>query len=217
MGTEVGEMVLLAAFIHGFVLSVGLILPIGMQNGFILTQGALHHRWSRSLPAVVTASVCDTLLIALAVIGVSTVALQFTWLRLTFGTIGIGFLAFMGWATWREKPEGKTDDTVSTTWTTKRQIGFASSVSLLNPHALIDTFMVIGGSAAAYADWPERITFGVASVAVSWLWFTGLSIVGHVVGKVVLRTSSLRTINRVSAAMMWASAIYLAHIIYAFQ
>lgn len=63
----------MVAFIHGFLLSLGLILPIGMQNGFIFTQGALHSRWSKSLPAVFTASVCDTLLIALAVLGVSTI------------------------------------------------------------------------------------------------------------------------------------------------
>ncbi|WP_035453704.1 hypothetical protein [Alicyclobacillus herbarius] len=46
---------MLVAFIHGFALSLGLILPIGMQNGFILTQGALHRRWSKLLPSVVTA------------------------------------------------------------------------------------------------------------------------------------------------------------------
>lgn len=206
------------AFFHGFLLSLGLILPIGMQNGFILTQGALHSRWSKSLPAVLTAAVCDTLLIALAVIGVSTVALHIAWLRYTFGAIGIVFLLYMGWSTWREKiTEEAREDGGSSAWTARRQIGFTASVSLLNPHALIDTLAVIGGSALAYTAWSERIAFGVASVTVSWLWFFGLSIAGHMVGRVALRKSSLQVLNRVSAVMMWLSAIYLGHIIYSFK
>lgn len=208
---------MVVAFIHGFLLSLGLILPIGMQNGFILTQGALHSRWSRSLPAVLTASICDTFLIALAVIGVSTVALRITWLRYTFGAIGIVFLLYMGWSTWRAETGGQNDEAASTAWTAKRQIGFTTSVSLLNPHALIDTLAVIGGSAVAYTAWSDRIAFGAASAAVSWLWFLGLSIAGHMVGKVALRRSSLQVLNRVSAVMMWASAIYLAYIIYSFE
>lgn len=208
---------MIVAFVHGFLLSLGLILPIGMQNGFILTQGAIHKRWSRTLPAVVTASVSDTLLIALAVIGVSTVALHVTWIRYTFGGIGIVFLIYMGSSTWREKKEQENTEVVATAWTAKRQIGFTSSVSLLNPHALIDTLAVIGGSALAYTSWSERMVFGIASVTVSWLWFFGLSIAGHTIGRVALRKSSLLVLNRVSAAMMWLSAIYLAYIIYSFH
>lgn len=208
---------MLVAFIHGFLLSLGLILPIGMQNGFILTQGALHSRWARSLPAVLTASVCDTFLIALAVVGVSTMALHITWLRYTFGAIGIVFLLYMGRTTWKTKPGEPNDEAASAAWNAKRQIGFTSSVSLLNPHALIDTLAVIGGSAIAYTDWKDRIAFGIASAAVSWVWFLGLSIAGHVVGKVALRKSSLQVLNRVSAVMMWASALYLGYIIYSFK
>lgn len=205
------------AFVHGFLLSLALILPIGMQNGFILTQGALHGRWSNSLPSVLTASICDTFLIALAVLGVSTIALHITWLRYTFGAIGMIFLAYMGWFTWRKKTGQENDKVASTAWTAKRQIGFTSSVSLLNPHALIDTLAVIGGSTVAYTAWTDRIAFGVASAAVSWLWFLGLSIAGHMVGKAALRRSSLRVLNRVSAVMMWLSSIYLAFIILTFK
>ncbi len=209
---------LLIAFIHGFILSLGLILPIGMQNGFILTQGALHRRWARSLPTVVTASVCDTLLIALAVIGVSAVALHIAWLRYTLGAVGIVFLLYMGWSTWRNRKSSANDaQQLSEAWTARRQIGFTSSVSLLNPHALIDTLAVIGGSAVTYTTWSERIAFGLACVAVSWMWFFGLSIVGHALGRAALQRSSLLLLNRVSAGMMWASAAYLAYIIYSFK
>ncbi|QSO53356.1 LysE family transporter [Alicyclobacillus curvatus] len=208
---------MLLAFLHGFLLSIGLILPIGMQNGFILTQGALHRRWSNSLPAVLTASVCDTFLIALAVLGVSTVALHITWLRYAFGAIGILFLLYMGTSSWLENQGTEHGATTATAWTARRQIGFTSSVSLLNPHALIDTLAVIGGSAVAYTAWSERLAFGAASALVSWLWFFALSIAGHVLGKMAFRKSAVQVLNKVSAVMMWLSALYLMYIIYSFH
>ena len=53
------------AFIHGFILSFGLILPLGVQNVFVFNQGALQKRFIHALPVVLTASLCDTLLIPL--------------------------------------------------------------------------------------------------------------------------------------------------------
>ena len=57
-----------------------------------------------------------------------------------------------------------------------KQISFALSVSLLNPHAIMDTIGVIGTSASAY-DGSEKIAFTVATISVSWLWFIFLAIV----------------------------------------
>ncbi|CAB3390327.1 MULTISPECIES: LysE family transporter [Kyrpidia] len=208
---------MLVAFLHGLILSLGLILPIGMQNGFILTQGALHRRWSRSLPAVITAGICDTLLIVLAVVGVSTAALHVPWLRGLFGGVGIAFMLYMGISTWRDKGGDREADGSTVAWPPRRQVGFTVSVSLLNPHALIDTLVVVGGAALAYSLWPQRLAFGLASVMVSWLWFFALSMVGHAMGRVVLRGSSLLMIQRISAVMMWASAVYLGYILYTFS
>jgi L-lysine exporter family protein LysE/ArgO len=63
----------LTAFIHGFILALGLILPLGAQNVFVFQQGAAQPRFLRALPAALTAAVCDTALILLAVLGVSVV------------------------------------------------------------------------------------------------------------------------------------------------
>lgn len=48
------------AIIHGIVLAFGLILPLGVQNVFIFQQGAWQKQVWRALPAVISASVCDT-------------------------------------------------------------------------------------------------------------------------------------------------------------
>lgn len=198
-------------------LSLALILPIGVQNAFILTQGTLQNRWVGSFPSVITASICDTLLITLAILGVSAVALHITWVRYVLGVIGVIFILYMGLSVWRDVKQEDNANTALTAWGASRQIRFATSISLLNPHALIDTLVVIGGSALVYTHWSIRIAFGVACIAVSWIWFFGLSFVGHIVGRVALRNSSLVLINRISAVMMWLSAIYLAYIIYSLK
>ncbi len=68
-------------FIHGILLAFGLILPLGVQNVFIFNQGAQQPSFWRTLPAVVTAGVCDTLLIVLAVAGISAIITAFSTLK----------------------------------------------------------------------------------------------------------------------------------------
>ncbi|WDL99093.1 LysE/ArgO family amino acid transporter [Alicyclobacillus sp. ALC3] len=207
---------MLIALINGLVLAIGLILPLGMQNGFVLTQGAFHKRWVSTLPTVITAGLCDTFLIGLAVLGVSATALRVPAIRYSLGLVGIIFLVYLGIATWRKQPQDPSTAS-STAWTAKKQIGFTLSVSLLNPHALIDTLAVIGGSAVAYTHPADRLMFGLACVSVSWFWFFTLATVGHFFAQVAVKNTSYRILDRVSAVMMWASAIYLGIVIYRFH
>lgn len=203
-----------AAALHGFFLAIGLILPIGMQNGFLLFQGALHTKWRNTLPTIITAGLSDTTLIGLGVMGVSTAALKIVWLRYLIGLIGILFLLYMGWSTWHD-PGSETEDRSSTAWPPRRQIGFTLSVSLLNPHALIDTLAVIGGSATVYITLTERIAFWAACAMVSWVWFFTLTLVGHWAGRLAFNNTQ-QIINRISAILMWGSALFLGSLIYSF-
>lgn len=201
----------LTAGLHGIILAIGLILPIGMQNGFILFQGAVHKRWVNLLPTLITAGMADTLLISLGAMGVSAAAFHITWFRYLIGVVGILFLLYMGVASWRDQgaeAAGLTD----TAWPPRRQITFSLSVSLLNPHALIDTLAVIGGSASVYTTFRERFAFAAAAASVSWIWFFLLSLIGHWLGRMAFQ-NSLKLFNRVSAVIMWLSAGYLGYLI----
>lgn len=79
---------MISAALHGFILAFGLILPLGVQNVFIINQGAMQTRWIYVLPVVLTASICDTLLISLAVFGVSAVVLGVAWIKVTRFLVG---------------------------------------------------------------------------------------------------------------------------------
>ena len=76
------------AFLHGIILSFGLIIPLGVQNVFVFNQGASQSTLLQAAPVVITAAICDTILILVAVQGVSLVLLTFSWLTTTLFTWG---------------------------------------------------------------------------------------------------------------------------------
>ena len=72
---------MVAAVLHGIILALGLIIPLGVQNVFVFNQGALQPTYIKALPVVITAAICDTILIVSAVSGVSLLVLTFGWLE----------------------------------------------------------------------------------------------------------------------------------------
>ncbi|MDM5197222.1 LysE/ArgO family amino acid transporter [Fictibacillus enclensis] len=198
---------MLQAALHGFILAFGLILPLGVQNIFVFNQGAVQPRFSRVLPVILTASVCDTLLITLAVAGVSVVVLGSFWIKTVLFILGILFLLYMGVVTWRSNPRPVKDEEINVL-TPKKQMAFALSVSLLNPHAILDTVGVIGTSSLNYGG-TAKMAFGLSCIVVSWLWFLGLGIAGNALGKIDKSGRVMALLNKISALVMWGTAIYL--------
>lgn len=194
------------AFFHGFVLALGLILPLGVQNVFVFNQGAAGKKWPGALPAVITAGLCDTLLIGFAVAGVSMVVLALDWLKTVLFIAGACFMIFMGWSLWKGAPgeEGNSTGGLPPV----KQAVFAMSVSLLNPHAIMDTVGVIGASSLNYSGF-EKYAFALAAVLVSWIWFAGLAIAGRYVGRMSSGGVWLRRLNQCSAVVIWIMAAYL--------
>ena len=195
------------AIIHGFVLAFGLILPLGAQNVFVFSQGAVQPSLWRALPVVLTAAVCDTLLILLAVLGVSLIVLTLSWLKVLLYAAGVLFLLYMGVLTWRSRPSA--DETQSELFSPKRQILFAASVSLLNPHAILDTIGVIGTSSLAYSG-AAKWGFTLSCILVSWMWFLGLCIAGRLAGSLDRSGRLMRGLQIASALIMCGMALYMA-------
>ena len=49
---------MLQPLIHGLLLALGLILPLGAQNVFVFNQA--NQKISKALPVIITAGLCDT-------------------------------------------------------------------------------------------------------------------------------------------------------------
>lgn len=195
------------AILHGIILAFGLIIPLGVQNVFVFNQGALQPTFVRALPVVVTAAICDTILIVAAVSGVSLLVLTFAGLENIIFSIGIVFLFYIGFVLWKSDAMGTKVD--GERFSTKKQIIFAASVSLLNPHAILDTIGVIGSSSLNYAG-NVRIAFTLTTIIVSWLWFIGLATAGRYFGKLDSTGKLMAVLNKISALVVWGIAMYMA-------
>ncbi|MFX3616919.1 MAG: LysE/ArgO family amino acid transporter [Sporolactobacillus sp.] len=195
------------AILHGFLLALSLILPLGAQNIFIFNQGTLSKQLMAVFPAILTAALSDTLLIFLAVAGVSLVILTFPILQNVLVIVGFIFLIIIGWSIW--KNSNRMDHVrFNHLSSPKKQIVFALSVSLLNPHAILDTIGVIGTSALNYSGL-EKWAFAAACAFVSWAWFFSLALAGHFFGGTSFGKSGIVVMNKVSALIIWLLALLL--------
>lgn len=194
------------AFIYGVVLAFGLIIPLGVQNVFVFNQGATQRHFLHSLPSVLTASLCDIILISAAVLGVSVVVLTIPWLKLVIFALGFIFLLYMGYVTWRTQPAALQE--TSQPLSAKRQIAFALSVSLLNPHALLDSIGVIGTNALNF-EGEEKIAYTLACIFISCAWFFGLSMAGYFLRQIDKTGRWLARVNKLSAMIIWGVALYI--------
>lgn len=191
--------------LHGVLLAFGLILPLGVQNVFIFTQGATQPSLMRALPATLTAAFCDTVLILLSVWGLSLIIMQVEALRTILMVAGVLFLFYMSITIWRSVPSSVNEGEAMPA---KKQILFACSVSLLNPHALLDIVGVIGTSALKYNGF-ALVLFTASCIIVSWIWFFGLMFIGSHIRHFGNQTTIMTLFNKSSAIFIFAMAIYL--------
>jgi L-lysine exporter family protein LysE/ArgO len=198
---------MIAALLHGIILAFGLILPLGAQNVFVFNQGASQPHFRRVIPVILTASICDTILISLAIVGVSVIVLTIPILQTMIYTFGLIFLLYMGWAIWNSSQMNmnKNEEALPP----GKQVLFALSVSLLNPHAILDTIGVIGTSSLSYTG-IDKWTFAISCIMISWLWFFSLALAGKLVGRFDTNGKIVKLINKVSAVIIWTVAIYIA-------
>ncbi|PEC19176.1 LysE/ArgO family amino acid transporter [Bacillus cereus] len=194
------------AIIHGIILAFGLIIPLGVQNVFVFNQGASQPNIWRAVPVVLTASICDTLLILIAVQGVSLVLLTFSWLTTALYMIGFFFLIYMGLVIWRSNPSNDVKQEKS--MPLKKQILFAASVSLLNPHAILDTIGVIGTNSIQYIG-SEKWAFTAATIIVSWIWFISLALAGKFLKRLDSTGKTIALLNKFSGLIIWGVALYM--------
>jgi L-lysine exporter family protein LysE/ArgO len=198
---------MISAFFHGIILAIGLIIPLGVQNFFIFSQGATKSKLIYVLPVILTASLCDAFLILLAVSGVSLVVINFLWMKTILVLLGTLFLLYMGFITWNAKPQKNTNE-IEEQKKIPRLISYTFMISLLNPHAILDTIGVIGTSSLNYQG-SAKISFTIACVMVSWAWFFLLALLGRFVGRKDDTGRLVQYLNKISAMVMWAACIFL--------
>lgn len=193
------------AFCHGFLTALGLVIPIGPQNLYIIEQGAKHSSWRRVLPIILTATASDALMIVLAVTGTSFSMFQLRLVQGLMLTCGISFLIYKGWSQWSTEQE--TSATTDGNGSTESHIATALAVSVLNPHAILDVFAVIGPSSVRYTGM-YRWLFASGCIVTSAFWFSVLAFLAASLRRHVLNKNNLM-MRRASAVILWICAAYL--------
>lgn len=179
-------------------------MAIGAQNVFVLTQGARGYRpWF--VAGVCTA--CDAVLITAGVGGVGALAGDNQGLAAVFALCGAMFLVWYGSRAFGRAMRGECLAQLEQGAPPKTRVILmtALGVSLLNPHALLDTVVLIGGLSSRLA--PEgRTLFGLGAVTASACWFYSLSLGGRLLAPLLRRPGAWRVMDVLVGVTMWGLA-----------
>jgi len=202
-------------FSAGMLLSMSLIMAIGPQNAHVLRMGLQRqHLWL----TVAVCALADVVLIGLGVLGLAQLGgLSDKMLGALVGA-GVLFLGVYGWQAFQRflKPQamvalndGAGDQTrqAPAPVTQRQAILSALAFSWLNPHAWIDTAVLIGTASLAYGQ--GSTVFGLGAATGSLVWFLLLGAAAFWLGRRLNSLHLWRLLDGAVALMMWATAGWL--------
>ena len=199
------------AFSAGLLLSLSLIVAIGPQNAHVLRMGLRGQHVGLTV-AVSIAS--DVALIALGVLGLSQLGGLPRWVQAVMVCGGVVFLLLYGWKAWGRFRAGSAayqavGEPVAA-MSRQQAVGAALAVAWLNPHALVETLVLIGTASLAWGT-PGNTFFGLGAASGSVLWFVGLGLSALLLGQRLQSPALWRALDGLVALMMWGTAGMLAY------
>ena len=203
----------LPTFAAGMILGLSLIMAIGPQNAHILRMGLQRqHLWL----TIATCALADIVLIALGVWGLALLGGLSDKLHGALIGAGVLFLLVYGWMAFQRfrHPGGELAVTATPGQApqaqpiTRRQaVAYALAFSWLNPHAWLDTAVLIGTASLAYGA--GSTVFGLGAMTGSVLWFMALGTLAFWLGRRLNSLCIWRALDGIVALLMWAMALLL--------
>jgi len=195
------------AFTQGLALSLGLIVAIGAQNAFVLRQGLRREYVGR---IVLFCAICDAVLIATGVFGMSEALGERPLFTKALSLAGAAFLAIYGFQALcraRQSNQLRPAETVGG----MRLIGVllqAAAFTLLNPHVYLDTVLLLG-SIGAQQPPALRLWFVVGACCASILWFSVLGFGARWLAPFFARPHAWQMVDVLIGVTMWVLALSL--------
>lgn len=185
---------MLLPILQGFGVGLALIIAIGPQNAFVISQGLKRQH------VFVTALVCtlaDVVLISIGVGGLgSLLALHPLMIEAArwFGAIflmGYGIKSFYS----AIKPAVLSANDITQQTVSVRKIVFTLlALSFLNPHAYIDAIILIGSIASQHHG-IARPLFGVGAVIASVIWLFSIAYGARILTPLFKKQSAWRVLD----------------------
>jgi L-lysine exporter family protein LysE/ArgO len=197
-----------AAF-SGMLLSLSLIIAIGPQNAHVLRMGLLRSHVGLTVAAC---AVTDLLLIAVGVAGLAQLGTLSAGVHGAMIGAAMLFLLHYGWGAarraWANQYKGLSAAQQGAPATRTQALGTALAFSWLNPHAWLDTAVLIGTASLSYAQ-PDNWKFGAGAALGSMLWFVALGLGAQLLAHKLARPAVWRWIDMTVALTMWGTAGWL--------
>ncbi|WP_264981091.1 LysE/ArgO family amino acid transporter [Pseudodesulfovibrio portus] len=196
----------MTAFISGFGMGGGLIVAIGAQNAFVLTQGV---RRNHHVAVAALCIFCDAVLISFGVTGVGTLVASNPTLGMIAAWGGAAFLAWYGFSALKSAISGGSLDAGTEEGRGLRHtLTLTLAVTLLNPHVYLDTIVFMGSISGQFPT-PDRYLFGAGAITASFCWFVGLTLCGRMLAPLFSRPVTWRILDSVVCLTMWIIAASL--------
>ena len=194
---------MIAPFLQGFGTGGGLIVAIGAQNAFVLSQGV---RRNHHLVIAVLCILCDAIFITAGVIGFGRAISASAILSRLVAWGGGGFLFVYGVGSLRSALRGGRLDAASPSVGSLRAVIIATlAVTLLNPHFYLDTVVLLGSVSSQFQG-ESRLYFWTGAVSASTLWFLSLSLGGQMLAPLFRKPIAWRVLDSLVCATMWTIA-----------
>lgn len=197
---------MISALLHGFLVSLSLILAIGAQNAFVLRQGLLreHVGW-----VVFTCALSDAILIAVGVTGFGALSTKLPLLGDVMLWAGVAFLLVYGAMRFLAAlrggdalvPKAGQGASLRAVLTTCLILTWA------NPHVYLDTVMLMGSIASQYA--PYQMLFGMGAALGSCLFFAVLGFGARLLAPLFANPRAWVYLEVIVGVTMWAIAATL--------
>jgi L-lysine exporter family protein LysE/ArgO len=186
-------------YFNGLLLGLSLIMALGPQNVFLIRQGSLRQH------AMLSASICficDIILIGGSVAGLNEVLMNHPSMQIWVTWTGALFLLYYGGTTLKNSLRGTQKEASAAKEANNRVkiILLALGFSLLNPHAIIDSLVIIGGGSTQFPGHEQEFMMGVLTA--SLLWFGSLTFTAHYFSATLTRATVWQRIELCSGLLM---------------
>ena len=203
------------AFGAGIALSLATIMALGPQNVHVMRMGLTRQH---VLLTIATCALSDIVLIATGVLGLAHLGGLSDKLQGAMVGAGALFLLVYGWQAAQRfiRPITNTSplDVASSSptgpqvFSRKQAVASALAFSFLNPHAWLDTAVIIGTASLAYGQ-TGGIVFGAGAITGSLIWFCSLGLAVYLIGRRIGNANIWHWLDGMVAIMMWSTAAWL--------
>ena len=193
------------AWSKGLFTSAGLIIAIGAQNAFLLTQSIRRQfHW----PVALLCIFFDVVLISVGVAGLGAILTESDLLMEIARWSGILFLLWYSFGAGKRALSKNRMETGAVATSLKSAVLTTLAVTLLNPHVYLDTVVLLGSIGGQYSA-DLRLLFSAGAITFSAVWFCSLTIGARWLTPLFKRPAAWRVMDSCVCLMMLSIATSL--------